>query len=704
MKPLPQRYFHALLSLPLILVLIFSGCDLTTVGETEQIANIETIRAGTPSPTPTPTATLTPSPTATFTPTVGPTPTATATPTPTPTPLPPTPTPNPALAGFSFCDQRAGTLGGRFSARLLGADASGTPAYEQVTLRFELAAGSAPLGAVASCVQAASLDAADVADEGYVVRLSLPGWLRDETFRSSPVTSTLVFSGTRILTSARLVPADDPDAGVDLLIKLAKPLPLRLSLEPNPASLTLAVARDSPLVESSDPLGVSYGSPSLSAPIFFIFDGDIWRVEPGGVSAGLGLTPVTAGAINLTNSPETETAFAVSPDGKQIAFCRAAPGLDPADAALPAPSALWIMDADGSNARLLARLGVGCADPSFSPDGTTIAVAVDETGAMPVQRMLYTVSVASGRARRLIEGTDEWSRFAPQWLEGGDIVFAAEAQDGRSTVFLRRSNGEVIDVGGSVLASTGGEIVYRALGRPLAAPDGSRFAVEAIREDGHGADLVVLDASGTILEVIGTAQGTSVSPTAIPPASSPTPTGTPGTPTSAPTGTPGTSTPAPTGTPTATPSITLTATATATPNPAATPVETVTSTTLGSPSAPHSAGSYWTRPLTWDAQGRLLYLTTLCPSQVVQDYQVYRWSGPRRSELILTGTSLSSIGPATLRDGQLVYVLIAESSLGPRGPLAQNPRSPASLWVWDLGSGMRDRLLQTERGIGALAP
>lgn len=50
MKPFSQRLSRTLLILPLALFLILSACDLTTVGETEQIANIETIRAGTPRP------------------------------------------------------------------------------------------------------------------------------------------------------------------------------------------------------------------------------------------------------------------------------------------------------------------------------------------------------------------------------------------------------------------------------------------------------------------------------------------------------------------------------------------------------------------------------------------------------------------------------------------------------------------------------
>ncbi len=749
MKPFPQSSVRALISIPLALLLLLAGCDLAAIGEQEQIANIETIRAGTPSPTPSPTITNTPAPTATLTPTVGPSPTPSATPTASPTPLPPTPTPNPALAGFSFCDQQAGARGGRFSARLLAADASGTPAYEQVVLRFELATGSGPLGAEAACLSSADLAVATGVSEldgAYAVRVSLPGWLRDEAFRSSPISGTLSFSGTRTLTSARLVPADTPDAGADLLIGLSEPLPFRLSVERNPTRLTLAVARSSPIVGSSDQLRLPAGggAPQLATPRFVIFDGDIWRVAPGLRTAGDGLTPGAAGAENLTDSPETETALAVSPDGTSIAFCRAAPGLDPADVELPVPSTLWVMDANGDGARPLAQVGLSCADPAFSPDGASVAFAVDETGAMPVQRTIYTVPLNGGQAERLIEGNDEWSRYAPQWLADGAVVFAATAPDGRSTLFLRSATGEVSDVGASILVPDSAATPYRTLGRPLAARDGSRFAVEAVRGNGPGADLVILDASGKLLERIGTASEVAPTPT---PTASPSPTatrtpmaaGTTTTPATSPTAatpaatnatTPatGTATRSPTaagtattpttpaaGTATRSPTAASTATAlaaspTATPSPTAEPDGTPTATATLAPTPepepvpePRLAGPYWTRPLAWDEQGRLLYVSTLCASQVVQDYQLYRWAGARRSELLLTGQSFGGIGDARMADDQLVYVLTEQTPPGSRGPQAANPRGAASLWLWDTASGARGELLQAERDINALA-
>jgi len=86
----------------------------------------------------------------------------------------------------------------------------------------------------------------------------------------------------------------------------------------------------------------------------------------------------------------------------------------------------------------------------------------------------------------------------------------------------------------------------------------------------------------------------------------------------------------------------------------------------------------------------------------VQEYQVYRWAGARRSEMILTGSSLGGIGAATMEGQRLLYVLTDTAPPGARGPEARRPRGPASLWVWDIAGGQRGELLRAERGIRAL--
>ncbi|MEI8167160.1 MAG: hypothetical protein WCG26_12310, partial [Chloroflexales bacterium] len=92
----------------------------------------------------------------------------------------------------------------------------------------------------------------------------------------------------------------------------------------------------------------------------------------------------------------------------------------------------------------------------------------------------------------------------------------------------------------------------------------------------------------------------------------------------------------------------------------------------------------------------LLYLTNPCAGASVQAYQLYRWSGAGRSEVLLTGQTLGALGPATLVGETLAYV---RSATGPIGP-----RNPVTLWLWAMGANTRGELLNAERGVAALAP
>jgi hypothetical protein len=101
-------------------------------------------------------------------------------------------------------------------------------------------------------------------------------------------------------------------------------------------------------------------------------------------------------------------------------------------------------------------------------------------------------------AQRVASG-DEWNRTAPQWIDDQTLVYAADAQDGRSTLFLH-------DLETGISQDIGAELVigerYRALGRPLVSPAGRAIAVEALRSDGSGADLVLFDSNGIEQDVI----------------------------------------------------------------------------------------------------------------------------------------------------------------------------------------------------------
>ncbi len=669
------------------LALVLSGCVGTPVTDREQVVNVETILAGTPSPTPTFTPTSTPTPTLTPTNTVGPTETPTATPTPTNTPLPPTPTPNPALRGFSFCDQSAASPDdGRFSAQLLEVTESTFPAFERIALRFELAEGSAPLNAIARCLSADTyreVSGDPIAPSEYVLQVEMPNWLRDDNFASSTLSETLELTRTSQFASAGFVVAQDAANGATLNLGLAAAVPFRIGVEGDPpAQLVIDVARESPLVASSDQLTLRSGNTvSAPAPIFLLYDGDIWRIDEGASSIEPPAAPATPsatatatasrtptatatadatgspaptdtatpettptgtatptatslpptltpipdiepldGASRLTDTAESETALALSPDGANLAFCRSqVAGVDPELTRVTVPAALYVMDADGANERQLAAVGIGCADPHFNPDGDRLAFAVDEQGASPARYSIWVAPLNGGRPER-VSPEDAWSRRAPQWLDDGKLVYVASAPDGRSTLLLLdTASGEERDIGADLLLEDG-ELRYRELLRPLVSRDGSRIALEALRADTAGADLLLLDTEGREVDVIGDQDDDR---------------------------------------------------------------------------------PYWVRALAWGEGDTLYYISTACASSLLHDYTIYSYEGGR-SQLLLAGRSRSSIGAAIAAGESLIY-LTGDGGGQPRGPNQTQP-GPTELWIWNIAGGERGTLLLADRHISRLAP
>jgi hypothetical protein len=487
---------HTLGLLLALTLLLVAGCEQQSIAEQEQIRSRQTLEASTPSITPTPTITPTAMATPTLTHTPGPTPTITPTspptdtPAPTPTALPPTATPNPALVNFSLCTQTAGDVaGGRFSARITGITTTVQPAFERLTIGLDVPGDSAAPHAVARCVSAADDQAAG---GKYRLLIELDGWLHDDAFLTSAVSETRTLSGTTVLKRLNYRFDSNAASGATLALELEQPQPFRLSFVDKPARFVLEVAKSAAIGPSNDLLTHASGSAKPNAPLFYIQSGDVWSYDGGQ-------------AKNLTKSPEAETALAFSSASNLLAFCRSAPGAAPSD--MLAPGTLWTMKVDGSDLVEAAAPGYSCADPTFSTDGKTIAFAVADSAAVPLRYVIWRVSADGGDAERLTPGGDEWSRTGPQWLGEDRLIYAAAAEDGRSTLFVHGADGSELDVGATLLVASGASNSstprYSGFGRPLVAPDGSLIAVEAWRVDKPGADMVLLDDKGAEVPTTG---------------------------------------------------------------------------------------------------------------------------------------------------------------------------------------------------------
>lgn len=122
---------------------------------------------------------------------------------------------------------------------------------------------------------------------------------------------------------------------------------------------------------------------------------------------------------------------AVSPDGSQLAWVRAAGGRP----------ALWVARLDGSEARVVADLPAGSwiGHPSWSPEGDRIVAAVHHA-----HRNDLWVAAVDGSGWTPLTG-DPWTEADPDWTEQG-ILFSADP-DGVADIYrLDPDSGAVVQL------------------------------------------------------------------------------------------------------------------------------------------------------------------------------------------------------------------------------------------------------------------
>ena len=134
---------------------------------------------------------------------------------------------------------------------------------------------------------------------------------------------------------------------------------------------------------------------------------DIFECDPDG-----------SNTKQITNTPGYDAEGAFSPDGKQIVFCSKRTG----------SLELWIMNADGSNARQLTH-APNCYNggPFFSPDGKRVIFRSDRKEKDRLQ--IYVIN-SDGTNERCLTEKPAWVCWGPFWHPDGKHIIYAGADHG----------------------------------------------------------------------------------------------------------------------------------------------------------------------------------------------------------------------------------------------------------------------------------
>ncbi len=155
--------------------------------------------------------------------------------------------------------------------------------------------------------------------------------------------------------------------------------------------------------------------------------------------------------------------FVWSADGTQIAYLAG----HPASPNAPTSLALYLVDANGNDPRQLASCG-DCAGPSWSPDGSRIAV----TRATGKAQDLWLVNVKTGTLRRLTDcaSGNACADESAEWSPGGQaIVFSRWVKGHVASIYTVRPGGTQLTL---IAAVAGAQ-------SPQWSPDGRKITFQA---------------------------------------------------------------------------------------------------------------------------------------------------------------------------------------------------------------------------------
>jgi serine/threonine protein kinase len=142
----------------------------------------------------------------------------------------------------------------------------------------------------------------------------------------------------------------------------------------------------------------------------------------------LGATSVTP----ITNMPNGACQPSWSPDGRQLVFvspCHVSPVGRPLDVSEGAPkdTALYTVNADGSNLVALPTVPGGDSEPAWSPDGGRIAFTSLRDG----RPLIYVLNLSTQSVTRLTDPSPDFTEARqPSWSPfGNQLVFAKKRTD-----------------------------------------------------------------------------------------------------------------------------------------------------------------------------------------------------------------------------------------------------------------------------------